>query len=295
MSGFQYWPLLRGRQFDLLALQLLTQDNLLTNRIIPMIEPIRDAAGLPRLLKLRNQAGLPTVVIRNPSVGTYGLGTHKRYPLTPFFADANVWSGWWWRPDLQIPPAARQVLLIDDFRRLPAPAILMQFHTIVVQNDPRITQAIDHPRRIFLHDPWPRVHRTREFAQYADTPLFTERHWAMHHGFDGISDYSLNGAPYFDKGWPQGTIAFHIAYLRDGGIWLHHFLPLPTGGTQAEQFQYLQGELRRWLASHRHSILWDGPLKELLHYGDINHYPGLGVIKKLSVAHQILSVQQLLS
>ncbi|MFT8338827.1 sce7725 family protein [Schleiferilactobacillus harbinensis] len=293
MSGLTYWPLLRGRQFDLLALQLLTQENLLTDRIVPIIEPIRDAAVLPRLLKLRNRAGLPTVVIQNPSVGTYGLDNQKRYPLTAALANPQVLQGWWWRPELAVPP--NQMLLLDDPQLLPPADIIRQARYLVVPSDPRILHAVQHPRRIFLHDPWPRVWRTQEFGQYADTPLLAEQHWAAAHGFVGISDYSLSGAPYFDKGWAQGTIALHIAYFRDGGVWLHHFLPPAASGPQAVQFQRLQAELRRWLASHRHSILWDAPLRELLHYGDIDHYPGLGVIKKLSVAHQILSVQHTLS
>lgn len=292
MSDFTYWPLLRGRQFDLMALQLLMEENALTKQVVPIIEPIRDAAVLPRVLKQRNRADLPTVVIQNPSVGTYGLSTEKRYSLVSLLADPHVLQGWWWRPGLSFP--AGQVLLLDDPHHLPPAAVLAAAQYVVVPDDPRILAEICHPRRIFLHDPWPRVARTREFGQYADTPFFTEQSWTAGHGFVGVSDYVLNGAPYFDKGWPQGTIAFHIAYFRAGGVWLHHFLPPVVGGSQAEQFAYLQGELRQWLASHRHAVLWDEPLRLLLHYGEIDHYPGLGVIKKLSVAHHLLTVQRLL-
>lgn len=39
-----YYPYLRGKQFDLLALKEMIQQNLLSKKVVPIIEPVRDSA-----------------------------------------------------------------------------------------------------------------------------------------------------------------------------------------------------------------------------------------------------------
>jgi hypothetical protein len=41
-----YYPYLRGKQFDLLALKESLQRHVLSPKIVPIIEPVRDSATL---------------------------------------------------------------------------------------------------------------------------------------------------------------------------------------------------------------------------------------------------------
>ncbi|BDP46517.1 hypothetical protein EfmJHP9_13870 [Enterococcus faecium] len=45
-----YYPYLRGKQFDLLALKEALSRGLLSNKIQPVIEPVRDSATLKNVI-----------------------------------------------------------------------------------------------------------------------------------------------------------------------------------------------------------------------------------------------------
>lgn len=47
-----YYPYLRGKQFDLLALKESVNRGLLSKRIEPIIEPVRDSATLKGVVEL---------------------------------------------------------------------------------------------------------------------------------------------------------------------------------------------------------------------------------------------------
>ncbi|XFE28377.1 sce7725 family protein [Listeria innocua] len=46
-----YYPYLRGKQFDLLALKEALSRGLLSNKIHPVIEPVRDSATLKNVIE----------------------------------------------------------------------------------------------------------------------------------------------------------------------------------------------------------------------------------------------------
>ena len=51
-----YYPYLRGKQFDLLALKEALSRGLLSNKIQPVIEPVRDSATLKNVIELFQKA-----------------------------------------------------------------------------------------------------------------------------------------------------------------------------------------------------------------------------------------------
>ncbi len=49
-----YFPYLRGRQFELIALRELIDEGLIGDKIVPIIEPIKPTATLVKTLKILN-------------------------------------------------------------------------------------------------------------------------------------------------------------------------------------------------------------------------------------------------
>lgn len=47
-----YFPFLRGRQFELIALRELLENDLLGNNIIPIIEPVKLSSSLLKTVEL---------------------------------------------------------------------------------------------------------------------------------------------------------------------------------------------------------------------------------------------------
>ena len=64
-----YFPYFRGRQYELLALKELASQKLISESIIPIVEPIKQIPALKNALKAFNDTGLPIGIIVNPEVG----------------------------------------------------------------------------------------------------------------------------------------------------------------------------------------------------------------------------------
>ena len=61
-----YFPYLRGRQFELIALRELLDNNLIGKKIVPIIEPIKPTSTLAKTLNLYTEKHLAYALIMNP-------------------------------------------------------------------------------------------------------------------------------------------------------------------------------------------------------------------------------------
>ena len=66
-----YFPYLRGRQFELIAIRELLENNLISDKIIPIIEPVRASSTLLKTIVQCKNANQPLAFIINPQVGSY--------------------------------------------------------------------------------------------------------------------------------------------------------------------------------------------------------------------------------
>jgi hypothetical protein len=65
-----YFPYLRGRQYELLALRELARDDLIGKFVVPIVEPVKKITStFSGTLKLFGQKKLPLALVLNPSVG----------------------------------------------------------------------------------------------------------------------------------------------------------------------------------------------------------------------------------
>jgi len=70
-----YYPYLRGKQFDLLAVNTLIKEVRWSKKIRPIIEPVRDSPTLKKTIELFDQKKFVCYLITNPQVGTAKLFT----------------------------------------------------------------------------------------------------------------------------------------------------------------------------------------------------------------------------
>ena len=67
-----YYPYLRGRQYELLALrESVKKDSIISKKILPILEPVRASSTLLSTLSEFIKYEHNIVVIRNPSVGDF--------------------------------------------------------------------------------------------------------------------------------------------------------------------------------------------------------------------------------
>ena len=66
-----YLPYLRGRQNELLCLRELLDTGKLSQKVIPIIEPVKFSSTLFSTLSKFNEMNHPVIVVRNPKVGLF--------------------------------------------------------------------------------------------------------------------------------------------------------------------------------------------------------------------------------
>ena len=66
-----YFPYLRGRQFELIALRELLEKRLIGDKIVPIIEPVKLTSTLVKTLNLYVEEKHKVALIMNPQVGNF--------------------------------------------------------------------------------------------------------------------------------------------------------------------------------------------------------------------------------
>ena len=65
-----YFPYLRGRQFELIAIRELVEKSLLSDAIIPIIEPVKLSSALTKTMSIFGKSNRELGLVRNPLVGS---------------------------------------------------------------------------------------------------------------------------------------------------------------------------------------------------------------------------------
>lgn len=265
-----YYPLIRGRQADLLALRAAVQTGL-SPHIIPVIEPVKDNAALPSTVAAFAAAEHPLFVIANPQVGTYGLLAAPRHPLPA-----------------PLPPPVQAARYFDA---QPAPLIIAGTPAEAAALPARQLRMVPNEARfrvsgsnqaIYLGDWHPSRERTeayrvvqRELYQYPKATL-AGRGWA---------DYPLSSHHYSEQGYPQRAIALHLLFPSHGALYWQHFTSVNNADFSQPQAKFFEAvtPLAAWLAVHPEAAT--PATSELLQLLAQHHFPGLGKVRELQLRH----------
>ena len=90
-----YFPYLRGKQFELMALRDFSNDNQGNNKIIPIIEPVKlQMNGMNTALSVLIENRMKFAIILNPNDGNFKHGNIDNdilKQLPQIIADKNQW------------------------------------------------------------------------------------------------------------------------------------------------------------------------------------------------------------
>lgn len=268
----KYYPLIRGRQYDLLAL-IAALDAGLSANIVPVVEPVKDIAGLPRVVAAFAKAQHPLLIVQNPQVGQYGLLKTPKYvlpdPLPAPVQFARYFDGTDTPAAVVIAQSAAQVALLapDQFAVVPNTAVV---------------RAAGHAPAIYLEDHYPTRAQTQDYYFLQDELYQYPKRFLP--GV-GTADYPLATAEYDEHGYPQRAIALHLLHVDAGCLRVRHFVSVNNddySNPGAKFFETL-APLRAWLTVHPDAAT--PATTELLALGARHHFPGLGTIRKLELMH----------
>lgn len=299
-----YFPILRGRQFELLALRECISNNVLSDRIIPIIEPVKVSSTYTKTIDAFIAAKHPIAIIRNPLVGSWLKDLRKesnssiRTRASEQLKDENVISSLYVTPNLEVQVdyitandyALEQMMLVcnnaeyvDYYERVIGDK-KPQYNVIPDKGDFR--RRI-RPNRVMCEDHFPKQNRNIDYCDI-DTELFSKDHlYYAEDGFKGFSDYSIVGAEFSETGFAPYAVAIHIVYFDENkALRIAHFVSDSNDDISdpARKFAEAVEKLVKWNQTMKLDTIGIRAFESA--YKN-QTYPGLGVVKKYSIMHHL--------
>lgn len=274
-----YYPLIRGRQFDLLALREAVEQDGLAQNIVPVIEPIKDLPALTAVANAFTAQRHPLFVIQNPQVGSFGLLARPVHAI--------AWSEWV-QPARYFDGRPAPLIIAETLAQAVA---LPRTQLCLIPSGARF-RRLRLPQAAYLEDHTPTRDHTedyrlvqREFYQYPASTLPGA----------GFADYPLATRHFEEHGYPQRALSLHLLVERDQALWVQHFTSVNNADFSAPQTKFFEAAapLPAWL--HAHPQAATPALKSLIQLAASQHFPGAGGLRKLQMRHFLTIMGRYLS
>ena len=302
-----YYPILRGRQNELLAIRDLLTDSLLSKRIIPVVEPVKISPTLVNTMDLFYKMNHPFVFIRNPKVGSFSSDLrnekNRNYieRLNALIEKESIIRGI--IIDSNFPETMdqwnKQGIDINNILALCTVADNVKYYLssnseikTIVPYAPAFRRIRNN--RILLEDKFNKQEKNADYLLEPDE-FFSEDHlYYAEDGYIGFSDYSVIGEEFSESGFAPRAVAIHIVYFDNSlGLRIKHFVSEDTEDTSdtAKKFYQAVSQLVAW---NKTAKLKTKGISEFERIYEDQSYPGLGVVKKLSIMHHLELMSQYL-
>lgn len=311
-----YYPYLRGRQNELLCLRELLEKDKLSKKVIPVIEPVRWSSTFFSTIKKFVEKDREIIIIKNPEVGSflkeYREKIGKIEELEPsdkkekqkkiveeykeLLKDSHIISAYINNSkflqridDASIDLANKYVINKNrgDFRSYEEYGEALEAKVAFIPNSFDFLDVVESDK-VLLEDCFTKARRNVDYIEN-EVEFFSKNHLVYKkRGYDGFSDYSIVGDEYEESGFAPLAVAIHVVYFNEkNDLMVRHFVSdsneniSDPGGKFGEAVE----KLAKWVEAG--NVKKTEGLKELLNYYKSGKFPGLGVIKKLSIKHHI--------
>jgi len=310
-----YFPYLRGKQFELIALReingLMSQN---TAKISPIIEPVKKSSTFKKALLDFKTKNINFNIIINPQVGD--LINAVKEILSILHSSLLGYTNYQIAIIIQENTKHEKIIALIKESQIVVGGISL-IHNSVIDNIseivseyekffPVVNNIIDfnktsrryyrnfNPKTIVgLDDPFEAQQKNSDYLQTESSP-FTEEHlFYAQDNFKGFSDYLTIGDKYSESGMLPFAVAIHLSYEDSKKIRIKHFVSNSNDDRAdiAGKFAEALAKLISWCNNHNQTSIGITEFRELYTTG---HFPGLGSIKKLSIMHHIELVLKLI-
>ena len=299
-----YFPYLRGRQFELIALRELIDLSLIGEKVIPIIEPVKLSSTLTKTLLGFINAGRNIAFVYNPQVGNFVVDAkkeandkqleilkksiiEKNVIQTHYFCKTsndtlNRWKG-------KGIKASDIMIIIDDEDFIPIYSEYFDDEPpkySLIRDESEFRSEI-HDNRVMMANRFKKQLRNTDYAKKDDEPFSNDHLYYKRNGYVGFSDFSIIGADYSDSGFAPYAVAIHIVYFDDKKkLRVRHFVSDTNDDISdpAGKFAEAVKKLVIWNKTEKINTYAMKRFEEL--YAE-EKYPGLGTVKKLSLMHHL--------
>jgi hypothetical protein len=309
-----YFPYFRGKQFELLAIRE-SAEILSESGFSPIIEPVKEAlGGLDKTLTEICRANGKAVVVVNP---LYGDHSNNGKNISDLLTDSY----------LDKPGVAAGILLREGMTPEDAIAI---FETHISHNplfihagftDARalashLNSRLPQTRHAFFEAHCGKLYRRhfegcfrilirdgfrkRKNADHPPLEEFSDLHVTFRdEGMNGFGDFLTVGDDFSEGGGPAYAVAIHLTFIdpdKDDAMFVYHFVSTSrdTPTDPAGKFGQALDKLISKYAGGRSHLYATSAVLEFQDLHSKGHFPGLGVVKKLSMKHHIETLARFL-
>lgn len=292
-----YLPYLRGKENELRALKEFVESNELKEELIPIIEPIKYSKIFEDTLNTFIKKDKKIIIIHNPKVGNFlkEIDKDKNLKFQKFLKSNNIIVG----HILNINTKKEVETLMNDGIKKEKIALIKidnnnvnlntgEFKLLIVSE-----KSYKCTKRAILEDKFNKEARNSDYTSVER--LFSNEHNLFKNRKDiGFSDYSIVGSEFSTEGWSPYAIAIHLVFLKeDQKIYIKHFVSDSNNSRNEPAIKFIEAvtKLCEWADANQYSTNAIEEFKNLLKK---NHYPGLGVIKKISIKQHLEIINNIL-
>jgi hypothetical protein len=291
-----YFPIFRGKQNELLALKELINKDKLSNKIVPIIEPVKASSTFRNLLVQFSETDKKIAVIQNSSLIDYVA--FKDPQITDLKTKKNF------IPAIEINNYAantvnnqnsnRMVLIGEKTEVTDLSLINKDTYVVVEPNNRTALRKIKNKttRLIEVHDQFEKQARNADYSNVEDETFSSEHLYYNDEGYFGFSDYSIIGKDYVTSGFAAKAVTIHFVYFDSNDeLRVHHFVSDTNDDIRNPALK--AHEALDKLNTFVHSNNFDRnknnsqALERLVHLFDEDEYSGLGYFKRLSIEHHL--------
>lgn len=314
-----YYPYLRGKQFELLALREFSREFENNHTIVPIIEPVKKQVnGLNAAALSMIENGMKFAVILNPSDGDYrhtGIDNDILMSLTALTDDRDNWipAYIYKHNGRTLLDHAKQNNLSNLMIIFPSGAdvnneVLMEFLSkdevafVVSGNLSNNRSARGRLLRlgkalISLEDRFNERPRNADYANEVDEIFSEDFAYYKNDGLAGFADYTPMAKDFIEGGMLPYAIAIHLTYQKsDDQIFVHHFVSDNNFDQSNIRGKFHEAAVKIAPFFNNNGLYHTSAVDELIRRAESDDgYPGLGYIKKLSVKNHLELITHILS
>ncbi|WP_338990350.1 sce7725 family protein [Fusobacterium animalis] len=299
-----YFPYLKGRQYELLAIRELLSKNLLSKKIIPIIEPVKVSSTLLSTLETASSLKRKIAVICNSNI-TMGFNMNntseedKEYLkilknkniIKVFFLYKNLEKTLKVYQDNEIFEDVSEIMIICDNADY-----VEEYQKNFTNKKPKYTLIPNENRFkrnikeniILLDDKFEKKERNSDYLLNEDEFFSDDHLYYKEDDYKGFSDYSIIGKKFIDGGFAPYAVVIHMLYFDDKkNLRVHHFVSDSNYDIKDPANKFYEALKKLIKFNEKKSLGETKAMEKLRNYYTHGDYPGLGSIKKISLSHHL--------
>ncbi|MDR3704300.1 MAG: sce7725 family protein [Paludibacteraceae bacterium] len=306
-----YYPFLRGKQFELLALREFSEIYSDNCKIFPIIEPVSDSFNSLKIAcKKFNDNKFNYAIVLNPQVGgKKGKIKDIESELEEYLHQDNCYVAFIISNDLTITKVLEHiksksynnVLIICDRSVDSSSSVLDELFSLdcvkkvlIDDNNRNLKRKLKLKEVIRFDDKFKPQNKNADYLAIPEEKFTEEHSYYSDENFSGFADYTVLASEYTEGGMLPYAVAIHLTYKKnDTEIWIRHFVSDTNDDRSNIQGKFSEAAGKA-VSFFRAIPYTNSAIDELNNYYDNGQYPGLGVLKKISIKSHLELVNSLL-